>query len=41
MLLISLLLIALIAATIITEPESDVVEQEELIPIPVEVNKDR
>jgi hypothetical protein len=41
MFLISLLLIALIAATIITEQESDIVEQEELIPIPVRTGKDR
>lgn len=41
MLLISLLLIALIAASISIEQESAIVEQEELIPIPIEVNKDR
>jgi F0F1-type ATP synthase assembly protein I len=41
MFLISLLLIGLIAVTIITEQESSVVEQEELIPIPVRTDKDR
>jgi hypothetical protein len=39
MFLISLLLICLIAVTIITELESSIVEQEELIPIPVRTDK--
>jgi hypothetical protein len=39
MFLISLLLICLIAVTVITEPKSSIVEQEELIPIPVRTDK--
>jgi hypothetical protein len=39
MFLISLLLIGLIVVTVITEPESSIVEQEELIPILVRTDK--
>jgi hypothetical protein len=39
MFLISLLLICLIAVTVITEQKSSIVEQEELIPIPVRTDK--
>jgi hypothetical protein len=41
MFLISLLLIGLIAIAIVTEQKSSVVEQEELIPIPVRTDKNR
>jgi hypothetical protein len=39
MFLISLLLICLIAVTVITEQKPSIVEQEELIPIPIPTDK--